>query len=125
MLLDALWPRFLIPREQLEYLVENHFSVPKMAEIIGVSPRTIERRMAECEISISSQYADITDEQLDEVVQAMYDVVPACGYRQMQGLLLGRGLRVQQHRVRDAVRRVDPMGTLLCHLHHYGQQMSI
>ena len=40
-------PRFFVPRDHLEYLVENRFTVPQIAEMIGVSPRTVHRRMAE------------------------------------------------------------------------------
>ena len=38
---------------------------------------------------------------------------PMCGNQQMQAHLLSRGFRVQQHRVRETQRRVDPEGTLL------------
>ena len=34
-------PRFFVPRDHLEYLVENRFTVPQIAEMIDVSPRTV------------------------------------------------------------------------------------
>ena len=40
-------PRFEITEEQLCFLLESHFTVPQMAEMIGVSTRTIERRLSE------------------------------------------------------------------------------
>ena len=40
-------PRFIIPREQLRHLIEAHFSVPHIVHMIGVSPRTVRRRMTE------------------------------------------------------------------------------
>ena len=40
----------------------------------------------------------------------------------IQGHLLSRGLRVQQHRVRELQRRIDPCGTKLCHLHVIDRQ---
>ena len=33
--------RFFVPRDHLEYLVENRFTVPQIAEMIDVSPRTV------------------------------------------------------------------------------------
>lgn len=40
-------PSFVIPCEQLSYLIENRFSVPQIATMLGVSIRTIRRRMSE------------------------------------------------------------------------------
>ena len=37
-------PKFNIPKEQLEFLIEQHFSTPAVAEILGVSRRTVVRR---------------------------------------------------------------------------------
>ena len=39
--------------------------------------------------------------------------VPNVGCKRMTGLLLGRGLRVQQARIRESMRRVNPEGVLL------------
>ena len=106
-------PRCLIPFQQLESLVESRFTVPQIATIIGVSPRTIHRRMTEFGLSISNQYSEMTDEQLDEIVLRIQHDFPTCGNRLMHGHLLVLGLRVQQYRIRDAQRRVDPNGSLL------------
>ena len=54
-----------VPREQLRLLIESQFSVPQMADMIGVSERTIHRRMAEYGLSIHSTYSDMTDQELD------------------------------------------------------------
>ena len=81
-------PRFFVPREHLEYLVENRFTVPQIAELIGVSPRTVHRRLAEFGISISSQYAEVTDEYLELVMSSIQKEYPWCGNRQMCGHLL-------------------------------------
>ena len=106
-------PRFLVHFDQLESLVESHFTVPQIAAIIGVSPRTIHRRMTEFGLSISTQYAEITDEHLDDMVCRIQHDFPTCGNRQMHGHLLALGLRVQQYRIREAQRRTDPNGSLL------------
>ena len=106
-------PRFEIPRSQLTFLVESGFTGPQMAEMLGVSLRTVRRRLSEYRISISAQYSTVSDDQLDELVAEIQQQFPLCGNRQMLGHLLARGLRVQQIRVREAQRRVDPEGSVM------------
>ena len=103
-------PRFAIPREQLAYLIENKFSVPQVSEMLGVSIRTIRRRMTEYGLSVAAQYATLTDDDLDHLVHSIQEQFPMCGNKQMQ---VSRGIRVQQHRVRESQRRICPEGTLL------------
>ena len=55
----------------------------------------------------------VSDDQLDEIVAKIQQQFPLCGNRQMLGHLLARGLRVQQIRVREAQRRVDPEGSVM------------
>ena len=76
-------PRFSIPKAQLEYLVENNFTEPQMASIIGVSVRTIHRRLADFEISPTSKYSNLTDDELDEIVSGVQKDHPMCGTKQM------------------------------------------
>ena len=45
-------PKYILPQEQLEFLVERRFSVPQISKLLGVSPRTVERRLSEHELSI-------------------------------------------------------------------------
>ena len=103
-------PRFDIAYEQLDFLVERRFTVKQMAMLLGVSERTIERRMQEFSISIRASYSNITQDELDSVVRETLSVLPNTGYKRMTGYLLARGLRMQQHKVRDSMRRVDPQG---------------
>ena len=69
--------------------------------------------MAEYGLSITAEYATLTDEELDSVVGEIHHDFPMCTNRQMQGHLLSRGYKVQQQRVREAQRRVDPEGSLM------------
>ena len=110
-------PRFSIPKAQLEYLVENNFTAPQMASIIGVSVRTIHCRLADFEISLSSKYSNLTDGELDEIVSGVQKDHPMCGTKQMQGHLFSLGLRIQQSRVRESQRRIDPHGSIIHRLH--------
>ena len=106
-------PRFLVSYEQLEYLIDSHFTVPQIADILGVSQRTVHRRMSEFGLSISGQYANVTDDYLDQVVRSIQNEYPLCGNRLMRGHLLALGLRVQQQRIRESQRRVDHDGSMM------------
>ena len=110
-------PSFEIPCEQLSYLIENHFSVPQIATMLRVSIRTIRRRMSEFGLSIRAQYSDISDSDLDQIVREIQQQFPTCGNRQMQGHLLARGYRIQQIRIRESQRRIDPDGAVVRRLH--------
>lgn len=85
--------------------------------MLGVSVRTIRRRMSDIGLFIRQQYSTITDGELDRHVREIQLEFPMCGNRQMQGHLLSRGFHLQQNRVRESQRRVDPEGTLLRRLH--------
>ena len=104
-------PRLEIPREQLVWLIYSKFTIPQMAEIIGVSVRTIHRQMSKYGLSIHTTYAGLTDNELDSVISEIHREFPMCGNKQMGGHLFSRGLRVQQHRIRESM-RVDPEGTM-------------
>ncbi len=106
-------PRFDIPFEQLECLLTNHFTVPQIADLLNVSQRTIFRRMTEYGLSVSSQYANLTDDELDGLVINVQQEFPMCGNQQMQGHLLSQGFRVQQSRIRESQRRTCPEGTMM------------
>lgn len=103
-------PSYLISRQQLSFLVDNLFTVPHIADMLGVSTRTVRRRMYDYDIAINSQYSLISDLELDIIVGEIQIQFPTCGNRQMQGHLLSRGYRIQQCRVRESQRRVDPNG---------------
>ena len=64
-------PRFNIPVSQLRYLVESHFTVSQIASMIGVSVQTIHRRMADNGLSVSEQYSELTDPELDDIVSVI------------------------------------------------------
>lgn len=106
-------PSYYIPYEQLLYLIENKFSVPTIADMLGVSVRTIHRRMNDYGLSIRDQYSSLSDQQLDEIVRMIQQQFPMCGNRQMQGFLLSYGHRIQQSRIRESQRRVDPQGAII------------
>ena len=106
-------PVLNIPRNQLAYLLESRFTVPQIADILQVSIMTIRRRMSQYQLSVHSYYTSLTDDDLDAIVCSIQHEFPTCGNRQMQGHLFTRGIRVQQRRVRESQRRVDPCGSMM------------
>ena len=52
-------PSFDVKEEQLSFLVENDFKVPKISLMLGVSTRTVERRLSSFGISISGKLEDL------------------------------------------------------------------
>lgn len=110
-------PSFAISQDQLGFLVECSFSVPQIADMLGVSVRTVRRRMSDYGLSIRARYSVITEVELDDIVRGIQQELPMCGNRQMQGHLLSRGYRIQQSRIRESQRRVDPDGAVIRRLH--------
>lgn len=105
-------PAFQIPKESLEGLLEMQFSIPTIAHMVGVSVRTIRNRMSQYELSVKDFYSAIGDDDLDQVIIAILHNFPNTGYKQMIGYLKSDGVRVTEYRVREAMRRVDPVGVL-------------
>ena len=53
------------------------------------------------------------DDKLDQVIVPILKDFPNSGYKKMKGFLLSRGHRVQENKIRESMRRVDPEGVLL------------
>ena len=76
-----------------------------------VSERTLFRRMKEFQLS-ARNFSNITDEQLDNVVQAIKTEMPTAGYRIVRGRLRSMNINVQWRRVAATMHRVDSLGIL-------------
>lgn len=111
-------PYFEISSLQLQYLIDNRFSVPQIAQMMGVSVSTIRRRMTAFNMSIHATYSTLTDDELDELILSVQQRFPNWGNRQMYGHLISMNIRVQFHRVRESQCRIDPYGTMMRQLQH-------
>ena len=69
-------PRLKIPQEQIRLLIELRLTVPQIADVIGVSVRTIHRRMVEYGLSIQSTYSEMTDQEIDNVISDIQKEFP-------------------------------------------------
>ena len=70
----------LLTQGQLSMLLEHRFSVPKIADMFGVSVSNICRRMSDYGVSVGATYTDLDDKELDRLVREIQDL---CGNRQM------------------------------------------
>lgn len=109
--------RMVISQEYLCKLLELNLSVPCIAKLLGMSRRTLYRRMAESDLSVKALYSTMTDDELDQCVRDIKSRQPHSGYRMMKALLQARGLRVQYNRVRASMHRVDTTGVISRMIH--------
>lgn len=86
--------------------------MPEIRAMLGVSTRTVERRLSSFGISISGKYSLISDNELDGAVQKIQGQHPGVGIRMLKGHLKSQGLTVQRERVRQSLLRTDPTGVL-------------
>ena len=105
-------PRLNISSEHIEFLLERRFTVAQISRLIGVGLHTIELRMAKFGLIFTATYTTISDEQLDTTILELMTGFPNTGNKRMTGYLRSREMRIQQYRIRESMRRVDPQGTL-------------
>ena len=106
-------PRYVIQEELLEQLLDMNFNCNVIAKLLGVSLRTVRRRMEEYGLSIRSRYSTISDENLDQLVIHLKHYYPSSDYRIIHGILKSQGYRIQQQRVRNCMQRTDPSGAII------------
>lgn len=104
-------PSIQLEEENLRFLVETGFRVADIATMFGCSERTVERRLQQLNINLRV-YSRITDEDLDCTVAQITKMNPNCGEKSITGRLRSAGIVVQRERVRESLRRIDPVGVV-------------
>lgn len=104
--------KYDIPSETLQNLIEIGLKIRDISELFNVGKRTVERRMEEYNLSVRDTYSNLSDNDLRLEVQDLCSSFPCVGYRTIQSLLLSKGIKVQESRVRQTVRECDPCGVL-------------
>ena len=99
----------IISREQVKYLMECNFTVKDMSDILGMSKRTVERRMNQYELTNMNRFSTIDDERLDAIVSEIKGLSLDCGSKLLSGYLRARNIHVESC-VRESLTRVDPLG---------------
>ena len=95
------------------YYLQYGFTIPDVSALLNVSCSTLKRRMKEYGIRKSHFYSLIEDDELDQVIVSILKDLPNSGYKKMKGFLFSRGYRVQESKIKESMRRVDPEGVLL------------
>ena len=103
-------PRIEISEEQLSTLLAFDFKIESVANMLQVSTKTIRRRIVQYGLEEDADFSGISDSQLDHITQQFVTNHPNCGERSFDGYLRQMGLRIQRHRLRRSLHRVDPRG---------------
>ena len=103
-------PVIHIPEDQLSLLLSFSFSPRAIANMLHVSEKTVRRRIEEFNLQEMHNYSVLSDRELDAITTEFVVNFPNSGQITYDGYLRGRGLRVQRHRIRSSLLRVDPRG---------------
>ena len=112
-------PRKLIEKEEIENLFQIHNSWHKVADILGISDKTLRRRRHEYGLNVASSsgprstYTNISDEELCAVISDALRILPNAGESFIIGACRSRGIHVQRWRIRGAISTVDPVSRAL------------
>ena len=105
-------PRLMISEYQLEYLCSLSFSWTEIASLLGVSRMTVYRRRVEC--GLLDEHRDVlSDAELDSIIRDLRRDLPYSGQTLIQGRLRAMGYYTTRVRVRESIRRIDPLNTPL------------
>ena len=111
---DVGRPLLHVPKETLKLYLSYRFTQSKIAQMFGVSIKTINRRIMSYGLSEHvPTYSDIHDDALDEHINQIQQDFPNCGIRRMKGFLLSQSIHVPWERVRASMWRTDAAGMIL------------
>jgi hypothetical protein len=99
-------PAYNISKVQIEQLRETGLKWCSIAELLGVSERTLQRRRIE--FGIEPNFSEISDHELDNHIREILQLTPYSGESYVRGGLKGRQVNVQRRRA--SIQRVDPIG---------------
>ena len=107
-------PPYVIEEEQIR-LREMHFSWKKISELLGESESTLRRRRLMYGVTDQEElrWTQITDSDLENIVKEIQELTPNIGQARLVGALRSRGLNIPRRRVRNCLRTLDPVGTVL------------
>ena len=102
-------PKLQFSEGQLVELLHSHFSIVDIANLFGCSTRTVHRRIHEFGLA-GAVHSNISDRDLDSIVEGFVQAHPRSGQRLLVGHLRSLGLRLPRWRARNSLLRVDPHG---------------
>ena len=99
---EAGRPRLKVNVDEILQLRAMNFKWNKIASILGISRATLYRRLDEAGIT-PTDYSELSDQELDDVVMSIKTDHPNDGEVLMQGHLLRNGIRVRRESLRQAI----------------------
>ena len=107
-------PKYIIKQEQLIFLRELHLTWTKIAEMYGVSRRTMYNIRASIGLTgpAMSGFSDISDNDLQTLISEMKHELPHIGICMLKGILESRGCHVSTTRLRDCLSAMEPVNVL-------------
>lgn len=108
-------PRFVIDPSVLREAFGSHRKITKkgLAKVLGVGRHTLGKQLKL--YGIHNKYSEMTDQELDETVSAFVQERPDSGESYCWAELRKQNLRVQRHRLRASLKRLNPLGNALRH----------
>ena len=104
-------PNIDVSKEEILALQQMNYSWTKVARLIGVSRRTLYRRLQEFGIE-SNSYSNISPPDFDKILSEVKAGHPNMGERMIQGRLLDMGIKVPRSQLRSAIHRVYHENTI-------------
>ena len=116
MVCSSVWgrPRLDISKESILSLRRLNYSWTKVARLLGISRKTLYRRLKEYNIDTST-FTDLSESELDELLSSIKVEHPNYGEVILQGQLLHIGVEVPRSVLRAAIHRVDHCNTVYRH----------
>ncbi|XP_057295760.1 uncharacterized protein LOC130624204 [Hydractinia symbiolongicarpus] len=102
-------PKFLIPEEVLQNLLNDGCLISEISNILCVSERTIYRRMEEYGLK-KHNFTEMSNEECDSILSTVTQEFPNCGEVMLRELLRERGIRIQRQVLRESLQRIDKDG---------------
>lgn len=110
-------PKFVFDMEHFKCLQSIGLTLSKISEIFGISRSTLYRRLQEDGFD-RTQFLLCCDGDLDSIIVNLKSILPHAGERIIIGHVHSLGFHIPRERLRQSIRRVDPVNTSLrWHLH--------
>ena len=105
-------PSISVELDDIKYLLALGFTKSKIAEVLGISRKTLYNKIAACPNTDEFYtYSEVTEAQLDVIVRSVKREYPNDGEVMVAGHLLRLGYRVQRSKLRASIHHIDPEGT--------------
>lgn len=106
---EAGAPKYDLPKNVIEDLIQDGFSIKDISLLLSVSESTVYRRMAFYGIR-KQEFSILGDQELDQEVVKLTQEFPYCGENMIGKMLLDKGITIQRFRLRESLHRVDKCG---------------